>query len=303
MSGIESAAAAKILNRNFGRMLKPNLMLVSAPLTTTQFTVPVPADIIANGGIVYVSGTSGGGGGGGGWSAASGGGGGGGSGSGDAYLLPLYVPSGYVSLYCQVGAGGLGGAAGAAGAGGGETYIRIGSHSGEYLLRIKGGGGGATATATNGGAGAAEQQFALSGGAGGAGAANGSNAPNWLTVNFVGAGMHTGGSGGGGAGATAPTGGGTGSNILTGWTNGGAGAGAGGAGGSTVFTVPQFSATNPPMAFCSRTNIATDGRGGAGGGSPTAGAANTQWYGGGGGGGGTGFAGGAGMDGFLLLMI
>lgn len=303
MSGIESAAAAKVLNPNFGRMLKPTLLLVSVPLTTTQFTVAVPADIIANGGVIYVSGTSGGGGGGGGWTAAGGGGGGGGSGSGDAYLLPLYVPPGISNLYCQVGAGGVGGAAGAAGTSGSETYIRIGSHSGEYLLRIKVGGGGGAATATNGGAGAQEQQFALAAGAGGAGAANGGNAAGWLTINGVGTGMHTGGSGGGGAGATAPTGGGTASAVLSGWTSGGAGAGAGGAGGSTVFTVPQFLSTNPPMAFCSRSNIATDGRGGTGGASPTVGAANTQWYGGGGGGGGTGFAGGAGMDGFLFLMV
>lgn len=295
---LSNIAAAKILNPEFGARPVPTLYRVTTPGTARQFTITMPAHIVANGGTIYVSAAGGGAGGGGGYSSGGGGGGGGGSAGSIMIAFPLFVVAGTTTLYAQVGNGGAGGAAGVAGTAGGDTWLRYESQSGEYLARLRGGIAGNPGLAANGGAGPGDVFNSLATGTGGA-TGNGGNGGSWVAVYMQNAhSMLPGGAGGGGAGNTGSTGG-SGSVSPYGWGGGGAGAGAGGGGGSTLWSTPD-SATNPPL-FRSRVG-SIQGDGGAGGGSPTAGYDNTAFYGGGGGGGVT-QAGGDGNDGFLWIAL
>jgi len=281
-----------------------NTFTTSSAGVLLQTTLAMPAGIVARGGYIYVDGSGGGGGGSGGSTDTGGGGGGGARG---CCQLPVFVPPGNSNIYLQIGAGGAGSAGNAAGnslagTSGTESYIKIGSQSGSYLLRLNNGVGGGVATAAGtGGAGGVAANFALSGGAGGGANVNGgAGKPN--SSDVFGAQIitptciYTGGSGGAGAGNGTSTLGGNGGVVVSQSGNGGAGSGAGGGGASGPWgrqgNVPVFVAGG------------TGGTGGAGGGSPSAGVSGfADSFGGGGGGGGKTQNGGSGGDGFLRIAI
>jgi len=266
---------------------------------STKATLALPAWITTNGGYIYVDGSGAGGGGSGGSTDT---GGGGGAAARACYMLPIFIPAGNANIYIQVGGGGLGSAGNsagnsAAGGSGGDTYIKIGSDSGAYILRLLNGMGGTIATAGGkAGDGGTNANYIYTGGGGGTGAGNGSGGgptPNTTAAadSILPGRMYTGGAGGGGAGATGTIGGASGWGIGP-WGTQASGAGAGGAGGGA----PWGMTSNSPVLVMS----GTGGTGGDGGASPTAGTTCTA-YGGGGGGGGKTMAGGNGGDGFLRI--